>query len=202
MIKSKYLILNSFYFKFDTKLSKIISVNKSFNEQNILDLERFNDMNFIRKDIFENLNLNFVFLPISIEAIDISSFFQNNIQALDLSNCINLNIIMGWAFGKNQIKQLKLPKNIEMMSMEAFGKNQIKLLDLSNCINLKVIYDNTFAGNPLKEIKILNNINVEFTNNLKNFNDLWYDFAKYYNKNKKKAGNYKLENNEWKWYPL
>ena len=23
-----------------------------------------------------------------------------------------------------------------------------------------------------------------------------------YNKNKKKAGNYKLENNEWKWYPL
>jgi len=202
MIKSKYLILNSFYFKFDTKLSKIISVNKSFNEQNILDLERFNDMKFIRKDMFENLNLNFVFLPISIEAIDTSSFFQNNIQALDLSNCINLNIIMGWAFGKNQIKQLKLPKNIEMMSMEAFGKNQIKLLDLSNCKNIKEISIFAFLDNPLKTIKILDNINVEFTNNLKNFNDLWNDFSKYYNKNKKKAGNYKLENNEWKWYPL
>ncbi len=200
MIKSKYLILNSFYFKFDTKLSKIISVNKSFNEQNILDLERFNDMKFIRKDMFKNLNLNFVFLPISIEAIDTSSFFQNNIQALDLSNCINLNIIMGWAFGKNQIKQLKLPKNIEMMSMEAFGKNQIKLLDLSNCKNIKEISIFAFLDNPLKTIKILNDIMIEYDNY--NKDDLWNKFTKYYNKNNKKIGNYKYIYNKWQWYPL
>jgi len=89
-----------------------------------------------------------------------------------------------------------------MMSMEAFGKNQIKLLDLSNCKNIKEISIFAFLDNPLKTIKILDNINVEFTNNLKNFNDLWYDFAKYYNKNKKKAGNYKYIYNKWQWYPL
>jgi hypothetical protein len=71
---------------------------------------------------------------------------------------------------------------------------------LSNCINLKVINENAFKENPLNEIKILDNINIEYYKYLKN--DLWTKFVIYYNDTDKKSGDYKLENNEWKWYPL
>ena len=198
MRKSKYLILNSFYFKFDTKLSKIISVNKSFNEQNILDLKRFNNMNFIQKYIFAKLKLNFIFLPKNIEKIEYCAFYSNQIKILDLSNCIKLKNIREAAFRKNQIKILILPKNIEKIGSEAFRCNQIEILDLLHYIKLKEIHEYAFFENPLKEIKILNDIMLNYDNS----NDLWNTFVKYYNDNNKKAGDYKLENNEWKWYPL
>ena len=199
MRKSKYLILNSFYFKFDTKLSKIISVNKSFNEQNILDLKRFNNMNFIQNYIFAKLKLNFIFLPKNIEKIEYCAFYSNQIKILDLSNCIKLKNIELGAFEENQIKQLKLPENIEIIDEFAFYSNQIKILDLSNCIKLKNIEKHAFSDNPLNEIKILDDITIEYNNDK---DDIWNTFAKYYNDNNKKAGDYKLENNKWKWYPL
>jgi len=52
----------------------------------------------------------------------------------------------------------------------------------------------------LKKIKILDNINIIYDNKLKG--DAWNEFAKYYNDNNKKEGDYKLEDNIWKWYPL
>jgi len=100
----------------------------------------------------------------------------------------------------NSIKQLKLPKNIEILGNFAFYNNQIEILDLSNCKKLNEIRLNNFSDNLLKEIKILDDIMIEYNNDYKN--DLWNRFVEYYNNNKKKSGDYKLENDEWQWYPL
>jgi hypothetical protein len=138
-------------------------------------------------------------LPKNIKEIYDSTFAYNQIEILDLSNCINLKNIGIYAFEENQIKQLKLPQNIEIIKRYAFEKNEIKILDLSNYIKLKQIEIYAFLYNPLTEIKILDDITIEYNNDK---DDMWNKFAKYYNKNNKKAGDYKLENNEWKWYPL
>jgi len=200
MRNSKYLILSSFYFDFNDDLTEITNVKKSFKKQTILDLYRYNDFKIIKKSVFSiDYNLNFIYLPKNIEIIDNFAFYKNQIQILNLSNCINLKIINEDVFLKNQIKHLKLPKNIEIIEWCAFMNNQIKSLDLSNYTKLKYIMANAFAENPLNEIKILDNINVDY---YENSDDLWNNFAKYYNKNNKKAGDYKLENYEWQWYPL
>ena len=86
------------------------------------------------------------------------------------------------------------------MNKSVFLKNQIQILDLSNYIKLKEIKLAVFSENPLTEIKILNDIKIEYDK--KYMDELWTKFAIYYNYNNKKAGDYKLENNKWKWYPL
>ena len=154
MRKSKYLVLSLFYFKFDTKLSKIIEINELFKNQNILDLFRFDNLKNIKENQFEYYNLNFIYLP----------------------------------------------QNIEIIKNYAFDNNQIKILDLSNCIKLKNIGNCAFEENPLKKIKILNNIKIIYGDY--NKIDDWNNFIKYYDDNGKKSGDYKLENNQWQWYPL
>ena len=202
MRKSKYLILNNFYFNFDDDLTDIINVKKLFKNQNILDLERFNDLKIIEERKFEGHNLNFIYLSINIEEIEWSAFIYNQIEILDLSNCINLKVINETAFKENQIKHLKLPKNIETLSFASFAYNKIQNLDLSNCIKLKEINSNVFYENPLTEIKILNDIDINYSYDDDYKYDLWNRFVKYYNNNNKKSGDYKLENNQWQWYPL
>jgi hypothetical protein len=110
-----------------------------------------------------------------------------------------LKIINSYAFKKNQIKYLKLPQNIIAIYSGAFMTNQIEILDLSEYLNLKGIGDDAFLDNPLKEIKILDNIKIEYDYGR---DDLWNNFIIFYNDNDKKAGNYKLENDQWQWYPL
>ena len=249
MRKSKYLIINSFYFDFNNDLTEITNVKKLFKKQNILDLERFDKMKIIiKKNFFANENINFIYLPVSIEKIGECAFLDCRIQILDLSNCIklkniersvfyenqikyfklpqtieninnfafsinqiklldlsqciHLKYIDDYSFKSNQIKQLKLPKNIEEIRFCAFEYNQIESLDLSNCIKLKEINSNVFYENPLTEIKILNDIKIDYDNNYDYKDDVWNKFVKYYHKNDKKAGDYKLENNQWQWYPL
>ena len=227
MRKSKHLILSSFYFDFNDDLTKIITIKESFKKQNILDLSRFDKIKIIIKnEFFENENINFIYLPVSIEkiggyafhsckiqildlsncinlkSIDDKAFFKNQIKILDLSNCIKLKNIELGAFEENQIKQLKLPENIEIINSFSFYENQIEILDLSKYLNLKNIEMNAFSNNPLKEIKVLDNIKIEYYNYL-NDNDIWNKFILcYYYKNNRKAGDYKLENNKWQWYPL
>ena len=203
MRKSNYLVLSSFYFNFNDNLSKIIKINELFKKQNILDLFRFDKIKIIKKINYEN-NINFIYLPQSIEIIDDESFESNQIKILDLSNCINLKAIGYLSFWDNQIKQLKLPKNIEIIEYSAFENNQIESLDLSNYIKLKYIKYYAFSENPLTEIKILNNININYEPNVdwKYYGDVWNKFVKYYNDNGKKSGDYKYENDEWKWYLL
>ena len=139
-------------------------------------------------------------LPKNIEEIRKNAFEDNQIESLDLSSCINLNIINECAFESNQIKQLKLPQNINLINVEAFSFNKIKILDLSNCTQLKEIDENAFLNNPLNEIKILEEVEIEFNIDYKN--DVWKKFIKYYHNHVEKSGDYKLENNEWQWYPL
>jgi len=93
MRKSKYLVLSLFYFKFDTKLSKIIEINELFKNQNILDLFRFDNLKNIKENQFEYYNLNFIYLPQNIEIIKNYAFDNNQIKILDLSNCIKLKIL-------------------------------------------------------------------------------------------------------------
>ncbi len=247
MRKSKYLVLSSFYFDFNNDLSEIKEIKALFENQNILDLFRFDKMKIIiKKNFFANENINFIYLPVSIEKIGECAFLDCRIQILDLSNCIklkniersvfyenqikyfklpqtieninnfefsinqiklldlsqciHLKYIDDYSFKSNQIKQLKLPQNIEEIRFCAFEYNQIESLDLSNCIKLKKIEYYAFSSNPLEEIKILGNIEIQYKD--EDDDDLWNNFTKYYNDNNKKAGDYKLENNKWKWYPL
>ena len=154
MIKSNYLILSGLYFDFNDDLTEIKEIKALFENQNILDIFRFDKIKSIKKSQFMKKKLNFIYLS----------------------------------------------KNIEKIELSAFLNNKIEILDLSNCINLKVINENAFEKNPLNEIKILDNINIEYYKYLKN--DLWTKFVIYYNDTDKKSGDYKLENDEWKWYPL
>ena len=248
MRKSKYLIINSFYFDFNNDLTDIINVKKLFKNQTVLDLERFNDLKIIKFNVFsenqikhlrlpknieiigdwafannkiEILDLSYCInlknieeyafkenqikhlkLPNNIEEIKLSTFMINQIETLNLSNCIKLKNIREAAFRENQIKHLKLPKNIEKIEWCAFMNNQIQILDLSNCIKLKHIVFDAFSSNPLNEIKILDNVLLEYDEYFYFLKDPWNTFTKYYNDNKMKSGDYKYNNNEWKWYPL
>jgi hypothetical protein len=200
MRKSKYLVLSDFYFLFNDDLTEIKYIKSLFENQNILDLSRFDKLKNIRNDEFKNGYLNFIYLPKNIETIGEYAFSENQIKISYLSNCINLKIIKDNAFKNNKIKELKLPKNIEIIKGWAFEKNKIEILDLSNYTKLKEIKLLSFLDNPLKRIKILNNIEIEYEYYYEN--DLWNKFAKYYNKSEKKSGNYKYEDNKWQWYPL
>ena len=200
MRKSKYLVLSGLYFDFNNDLTDIINVKKLFKNQTVLDLERFNDLKIIKIDAFKKNQIKHLKLPKSIEIIGEWAFANNQIESLDLSNCINLRTIMFCAFFINQIKQLKLPNNIEEIECSAFANIQIESLDLSNCKQLKYIDGDAFSNNPLKKIKILYNIEIEYDNYYNK--DIWNTFVKYYNNNGKISGDYKYENNEWKWYPL
>ena len=198
----KCLILSPLFLIFNNDLSEITNVKESFKNQNILDLFRFDKIKSITEYKFNGYNINFVYLPKNIEKIEYCAFYKNQIQILDLSNCIKLKNIREAAFRENQIKHLKLPKNIEKIEWCAFVYNQIEILDLSNCIKLKHIVFDAFSSNPLNEIKILDNVLLEYDEYFYFLKDPWNTFTKYYNDNEKKAGDYKLENNEWQWYPL
>ena len=88
MVKSKYLILNSFYFNFDDNLTEIKKVKESFKKQTMLDLSRFDELKYIIHFTFEKLkNINFVYLPKNIEIIGNCVFYNNQIEILDLSTC-------------------------------------------------------------------------------------------------------------------
>ena len=183
MIKSKYLVLTPIFVKFNETLTEIKYISFYFDARgltplNILDISRFNKLYIIKTaQIQTSPFINFVFLPNSIKILGIISFLQCQIKYINLSNCWKL-------------------KDLEK---QAFRQNIMHSLDLSNYTKLKYIMANAFAENPLNEIKILDNINVDY---YENSDDLWNKFAKYYNDNNKKEGDYKLENNKWQWYPL
>ena len=142
--------------------------------------------------------IKFLKLPDSLEEIGLSTFEDNKIEDLDISNCINLKIINDSSFYKNKIKNLKLPNSIEKIGICSFTYNNIENLDLSNCNNLRNIALNAFLHNPLQEIKILENIKIVYDNN--QLDDQWNKFVDFYNNNGKKAGDYKLINNQWQYF--
>jgi len=188
------------------KLPENIEIINSFsfyeNQIKILDLSNCIKLKNIRNSAFCKNQIKHLKLPKNIEKIELCAFMNNQIQILDLSNCINLKNIGIYAFEENQIKQLKLPKNIEEIYKGAFRNNKIESIDLLNCTKLKYIFLNIFFNNPLNEIKILDNVIIEYNNYAEYKDDMWNKFAIYYNDNNKKEGDYKLENDEWKWYPL
>jgi len=172
------------------------------NKIEILDLSNCIKLKNIENWSFVNNQIKQLKLPQNIEIIGEFAFYINQIEILDLSNCIKLKNINNFAFEKNQIKQLKLPNNIEEIECSAFANNQIESLDLSNYTKLTRIMNNAFSNNPLKKIKILNDIEIEYNDHIYYFKDPWNKFAKYYSYNERYAGDYKYENDEWKWYPL
>jgi len=131
MRKSKYLIINSFYFDFNNDLTEIIEIKSLFENQTVLDLERFNDLKIIKFNVFSENQIKHLRLPKNIEIIGEWAFANNKIEILDLSYCINLKNIDNSAFSENQIKHLRLPKNIEIIGEWAFANNKIEILDLS-----------------------------------------------------------------------
>jgi len=169
------------------------------NQIQILNLSNCINLKIINEDVFLKNQIKHLKLPENIEIIGYNAFSENQIKILDLSNYIKLKYIEDISFSYNQIKQLKLPQNIEIIKRYAFEKNEIKILDLSNYIKLKQIEIYAFLYNPLTEIKILDDITIEYNNDK---DDIWNTFAKYYNNNGKISGDYKYENDRWKWYSL
>jgi len=178
---------------------------QAFNMNRIKILDLSNCINLKKIDMllfFEN-EIEYFRLPRFVETIYLninSNFNMNDIKILNLTNYKALKFIALYSFENSNIKQLKLPKNIEKIDWFAFMNNQIESLDLSYCKQLGYIGRNAFFKNPIKDIEILNDITIEYDKN--NKDDMWNKFVKYYNNNNKKSGNYKLENNKWKWYPL
>jgi len=123
MQKSKYLILSSLYFDFETDEESIELKNTYkdfFRNQNVFDLLRFN--NIINVELFsiEYETLNFIYCPNSIIKInnnDILIYSANryNIKYINFSNC----------------------KKLQKISGSAFMNNNINIIDLSNCNNLE-----------------------------------------------------------------
>jgi hypothetical protein len=179
------------------KIDKFIFAIKNIQ---ILDLSNNINLNAIMNWAFEQNQIKHLKLPISITMIGRQAFEGNLIRNLDLSNLIYLKIINESTFENNQIEYLKLPPNITEIEKSAFSRNQIEILDLSNYVNLNKINSDAFLKNPLKEIKILDNLSLSYVEY--RTSSIWDDFIKYYNNNNKKSGDYKLENEEWKWYPL
>ncbi len=176
MKKSRYLILNSFYFDFNDDLTEITNVKELFKKQNILDIQRFEKIKYIIQFSFFKQNINFIYFPQNIKEVRWDSLENNFVKYVNFFNCKKINYIRN----------------------NSFKNNQIKFMYLSNCKNLKEINFGAFLNNPLKRIKISNNVLIECFYE----NDLWNKFIICYKKNKKKAGDYKYINNEWKWYPL
>jgi len=154
MKKSKYLILNSFYFDFNDELTEILKVKKSFKNQNMLDLFKFDKIKIIKENQFQFELLNFIYLPQNIKIIEESAFGDNEIKILDLSPYMSLKIIKKFSFEGNKIKELKLPQNIEIIEKISFASNtKIYSIDLSQCKNLKNI-NNAFKNIELNILKI------------------------------------------------
>jgi len=220
MQKSKYLNLASLFTQIDNDIMKLKGKNYARDDMTILDLNNFNDLICIDKNGFEGCkNLKTVFLPLKIERIldyafnkcgitnlnfnnitnlfkiGESAFANNKFKRLDLSNCTKLKTIEDNVFFNNEIIILKLPYSILKIGDFAFEENKIEELDLSNYTNLKLIDENAFIKNPLQKIKILGGINVIYDSYFSN--DLWNKFVDFYNINGKKAGDYKLINNQW-----
>jgi len=169
------------------------------NEIEILDLSNCTKLKKILGDAFHSNKIKNIKLSPSIENIEDCSFDDNKIESLDLSICNKITTIYENSFSNNNISDLKLPINVKNIEYSAFNYNQIEFLNLSNCKKLKYINYYAFSDNPLKEIKILDNIKIEYDYSKY---DSWNEFAKYYNDNNRKSGDYKLENDEWQWYPL
>ena len=102
MIKSNYLILSGLYFDFNDDLTEIKEIKALFENQNILDIFRFDKIKSIKKSQFMKKKLNFIYLSKNIEKIENEAFDKNQIEILDLSNCINLKFIESWSFWNNQ----------------------------------------------------------------------------------------------------
>ena len=169
------------------------------NEIEILDLSNYKNLKDIYAEAFQSNKIKNIKLSPSIENIEDCSFDDNKIESLDLSICNKITTIYENSFSNNNISDLKLPINVKNIEYSAFNYNQIEFLNLSNCKKLKYINYYAFSDNPLQEIKILDNIKIEYDYSKY---DLWNKFVEYYNENDKKSGDYKLENNEWQWYPL
>jgi|GEM_PF-752695 len=114
MRKSKYLVLNSFYFDFNNDLSEIKEIKALFENQNILDLFRFDKLISIKESQFMKKKINFIYLSKNIETINEDAFQGNQIKILDLSNCIKLKHIVFDAFSSNPLNEIKILGDIEL----------------------------------------------------------------------------------------
>ena len=176
------------YFDYKQRLKEVYFENYEYDKERNAYIKILNTIKGIK----------FLKLPDSLEEIGLSTFEDNKIEDLDISNCKNLKIVNDSSFYKNKIKNLKLPDSIEKIGICSFTYNNIENLDLSNCNNLRNIALNAFLHNQLQEIKILENIKIVYDNN--QLDDQWNKFVDFYNNNGKKAGDYKLINNQWQYF--
>jgi len=93
-----------------------------------------------------------------------------------------------------------LPSSVLCIDLLVFINNRIKYLDFTNFTSKEYcIEGNAFAINLLEEIKISGIANMRYISS--DEDDMWNMFINII-ENIGKPGDYKYENNKWKWYPL
>ncbi len=76
MKKSKYLILSGLYFDFNDDLTEIKEIKALFENQNILDIFRFDKLISIKESQFMKKKINFIYLSKNIETINEDAFLR------------------------------------------------------------------------------------------------------------------------------
>jgi hypothetical protein len=108
----------------------------------------------IGSSAFENLAIESLILPDSLEAIDSYAFRFNSLTSISIPN--NLSNISVSVFSYNKLTSLVIPNNVISIGIAAFSENELTELVLGQ--GLESIGSYAFADNELTTISIPNNL--------------------------------------------
>jgi hypothetical protein len=135
-------------------------------------------------------DLSVVIIPeirnMPVVSIDDKAFMNMNIQNIIIPDCI---IIIGNdVFSNNNLNNVQLPQNLESIGSKAFMNNNLAEIKIPN--NIKTIASKAFDKNPIVDIKIGNNVIMDLDSLPNNFSEI-------YEKNQRRAGEYKYSGEEF-----
>ena len=158
----------------------------AFTRKNLEKVEISDGVYLIGKGSFYKNNINKLILPKTLNYIDEDAFSYNQLNEINFPEFVYS--IGDNAFSYNKIKEIVFPPNISYIGSKAFYRNNINYLAFPDTITL--IEAEAFAENPITKVTI--GKDVEITKNAIN-----KGFEDAYEKNKKAAGTYRLENGNW-----
>ncbi|MDR3189984.1 MAG: leucine-rich repeat protein [Lactobacillaceae bacterium] len=113
------------------------------------------DITSIGRHAFQNLTLETVDLPATIQSIQDYAFDRNAIKTVNFTELANLTTIGEAAFRANQLKTVKLTSALTSIGSSAFANNDLTSVEGANVAQLtsvQTVSDSAFDGNKLTEI--------------------------------------------------
>jgi hypothetical protein len=118
------------------------------------------------------------------------AYYQKGLTSFTIPNGV-VSIGMA-AFALNDLTSIIIPDSVNSIGSFAFAFNDLTSVTIP--ASVKTIDTNAFIENKLTSVTIGANVSIK-TDGWRS--DNWTKFAKYYDKNKKKAGTYSLSRNKW-----